>query len=195
MAKTPKTDAAAAAAADAAAADAAATAAAKGRPTPTRKEQEAARKQPLVPTDRRLAARQSRDKVAADRERARVGMANGEEKYLPLRDKGPQKRYVRDYIDARFSIGELLLPIVALVFLTWFLPPGVQDIAVYVTYSFLLIVVADAVLLGFRLTRKLGEKFGKDRVEKIRWYAFMRAIQLRPIRLPKPQVKRGEFPK
>ena len=34
---------------------------AKGRPTPTRKEQEAARKQPLVPSDRRLAARQSRD--------------------------------------------------------------------------------------------------------------------------------------
>ena len=28
----------------------------------------------------------------------------------------------------------------------------------------------------------------------LRWYAAMRALQLRPLRLPKPQVKRGQFP-
>ena len=60
----------------------------KGHATPTRKEQEAARKRPLVPSDRRLASRQSRTQMQAARERARVGMANGEEKYLPARDKG-----------------------------------------------------------------------------------------------------------
>jgi hypothetical protein len=27
-----------------------------------------------------------------------------------------------------------------------------------------------------------------------RWYAAMRALQLRLMRLPKPQVKRGNFP-
>ena len=58
----------------------------KGHATPTRKEQEAARKRPLVPSDRRLAARQSRSQVQAARDRARVGMANGEERYLPARD-------------------------------------------------------------------------------------------------------------
>ncbi|MCU1443346.1 MAG: Membrane protein, partial [Cryobacterium sp.] len=30
--------------------------------------------------------------------------------------------------------------------------------------------------------------------ERVRWYAAMRALQLRVMRLPKPQVKRGQFP-
>lgn len=166
----------------------------KAAPTPTRKEQEAARKRPLVPTDRKLAAKQSRGQMATERERARVGMMNGEEKYLPFRDKGPQKKYVRDYVDARFSVGEILLPMLALVILSYFLPLEYQQYALYAAYALILVVVGDAVLLGFRLVRKLGDKFGKDRVEKVRWYAFMRAIQMRPLRTPKPQVKRGAFP-
>ena len=54
--------------------------------------------------------------------------------------------------------------------------------------------VADVVILGFALRRKLAAKFGADKVEKVRWYAAMRALQLRPLRLPKPQVKRGQYP-
>ncbi|HWH25955.1 MAG TPA: DUF3043 domain-containing protein [Pseudolysinimonas sp.] len=166
----------------------------KGRATPRRKEQEAARKRPLVPTDRREATRQSRAQTATERDRARIGLASGEEKYLPLRDKGPQKRFVRDYVDARFSIGELLLPMVAVTFLSYLLPVGAQQYAVYGVYVVILIVIADGVVLGFTLNRKLAAKFGATKVERIRWYAFMRAIQLRPLRLPKPQVKRGHYP-
>jgi hypothetical protein len=37
----------------------------------------------------------------------------------------------------------------------------------------------------------MQEKYG-DKVEKgLRWYAAMRSIQMRGMRLPKPQVKRG----
>jgi len=167
---------------------------AKGRPTPTRKEQEAARKQPLVPSDRRLAARQSRDQVTAQRDRARVGMARGEEKYLPARDKGPQKRFARDYVDARFSIGEVLLP-VAVVTILGTLIPSVGNFIFIGIYLFLLVVVADGIWMGQRIISQLGAKYGKDKVERgIRWYSFMRAIQLRPMRLPKPQVRRGQYP-
>jgi hypothetical protein len=70
----------------------------------------------------------------------------------------------------------------------------VQLITYFVLWGFLLIAVLDAVLLGFRLRRKLADRFGADRVEKVRWYAAMRAFQLRIMRLPKPQVKRGQFP-
>lgn len=166
----------------------------KGHATPTRKEQEAARKRPLVPTDRRLAAKQSRSQVQASRERARIGMAAGEEKYLPARDKGPQKKYVRDFIDARWSLGEVLLPLLVLVIVSYFF----ESIAAYVligVWAAIIVVVSEGVIVGVILRRKLAAKFGADRVERgVRWYAFMRMIQMRVLRLPKPQVKRGEYP-
>lgn len=190
MAKTPKTE---ATPAEDAAVESAAT---KGRATPTRKEQEAARKQPLVPSDRRLAARQSREQLAIQRDRARVGQARGEEKYLQQRDKGPQKRFVRDFVDARFSLGETLMPILVIVILTYFLPVQYSSIALIAVWGVIILVVADGLYLGARIRKGLADKFGgNEKVDKgVRWYAFMRAIQLRPMRLPKPQVKRGQYP-
>ncbi len=172
------------------------TVATKGRATPSRKQQEAARRQPLVPSDRRLAARQSREQLAEQRGRARVGQARGDEKYLQARDKGPQKRFVRDFVDARFSLGEALMPILVLVILTYFLPLQYSSIALIAVWGVIILVVADGVYLGARVSKGLADKFGgKEKVEKgVRWYAFMRAIQLRPVRLPKPQVKRGQYP-
>jgi hypothetical protein len=167
----------------------------KGAPTPSRAEREAARKRPLVPSDRREAARQARAKQAAARERARVGMAMGDDKYLPARDRGPQKRYVRDYVDARFSIGEILIPFMFAIILLTFVPSAeVQAISIMVLWAFFLAAVIDVVILGFIVTRKVKAKFGEDKAERVRWYAAMRALQLRPLRLPKPQVKRGRYP-
>jgi hypothetical protein len=167
----------------------------KGRPTPTRKEREAANLRPLVSDDRKEARRQARTQMQAARERARIGMANGEEKYLPARDRGPQKRFVRDYVDARFSVGELLIPAMFIVIiLTLFPQPEVQIFGLFALWGFFLIATIDAILLGLRLRRKIAEKFGESRAEKVRWYAAMRSLQLRIMRLPKPQVKRGQHP-
>jgi hypothetical protein len=168
----------------------------KGRATPTRKEREAANLRPLVSSDRKAAGKESRASMATARDRARIGMANGEEKYLPAKDKGPQRRYVRDYLDARFSVGELMIPFLVLVIaLTFINSPIFVAIGTYALWAFLIIVVLDIVILGFTLNRKLGAKFGADKVQRgYRWYAATRAIQLRPMRLPKPQVKRGQYP-
>ena len=165
----------------------------KGHATPTRKEQEAARRRPLVPKDRRLAAQQNRAAQSTEREKARIGMAKGDERYLPIRDKGPQKRFVRDYVDARFSAGEILMPVLVLVILTYIVP----DITAYVFlgfYAIVAFVVIDCIVLGFQLNKKLAAKYGKDKVEKVRLYAAMRSVQMRFLRLPKPQVKRGQYP-
>lgn len=176
--------------------DAEAPANRKGAPTPTRREREAARRRPLVPKDRKLARQQQRAQLQANRERARIGLANGEEKYLPIRDKGPQKRYVRDFVDARWSVGEILMPMLFLVILTYFVPSTlVAQYALLAVWALLLFVVIDCIVLGAQLKRRLGEKFGASKVERgVRWYAAMRAIQLRPLRMPKPQVKRGQYP-
>jgi hypothetical protein len=169
------------------------TVAGKGHATPTRKEKEAARKRPLVSGDRAEARRTSRAQMQEQRERARVGMARGEEKYLPVRDRGPQKRYVRDYVDARFSIGEILIPVMFLVLIVSFVPQF-GEVTYLILWGFFAVAVIDVIVLGFILKRKLAAKFGADRVEKVRFYAATRALQLRMMRLPKPQVKRGKFP-
>ena len=167
----------------------------KGKPTPTRKEKEAARKRPLVSSDRAEARKIARAQVQAQRERARIGMANGEERFLPMRDRGPQKKFVRDYVDARFSVGEALIPLMfGVIILTFFPQPEVQLIGIVVLWVFFIAAALDAVVLGYILKRKLAAKFGESKVEKVRWYAAMRALQLRAMRLPKPQVKRRQYP-
>lgn len=187
MARTSKTP-------DAAAVEPEPVPATKGHATPTRKEQEAARRRPLVPKDRRLAAAQNRSSIAAEREKARLGMARGDERYLPMRDKGVQKRYVRDFVDARFSAGEILMPMLVIVILTFFLPSPADSIAMYGFWAVFFVVVIDCIFLGFQVRRRLAAKFGKEKVEKVTWYAAMRAVQMRFLRLPKPQVKRGQYP-
>lgn len=168
----------------------------KGRPTPTRKEREAANLRPLVSNDRRAAGKESRAKLAVEREKARIGMAAGEEKYLPLRDRGAQRRWIRDYVDARFSVGEVLIPVMLItIVLTVVNNEMAGIIGIGVLWLFFFIAVIDSIFLGFVVMRRLSKQFGAENVQRgTRWYAAMRALQMRIMRLPKPQVKRGQFP-
>ena len=48
---------------------------------------------------------------------------------------------------------------------------------------------------SIRVKRSAKAKFGDDKIEKgLGWYAAMRIVQMRFLRLPKPQVKRGQRP-
>jgi hypothetical protein len=104
---------------------------------------------------------------------------------------------VRDYVDARFNLGEFLIPVMFVVILLTLVPaPEIQAGVMLGLYGFVVLVIGDSLFLGMRLMKKMREKFGTDRVERgIRWYATMRALQFRRLRLPKPQVKRGDYPK
>lgn len=167
----------------------------KGRPTPTRKEREAAHQRPLVSSDRRASGKAARAKMREQREKARLGMANGDEKYLTIRDKGPQRRYIRDYVDARFSIGELLIPVMFLVIIMTMFSTAIQTIGILVLWGFFFLALVDCILVGFAVNRRLAAKFGAVKLQSgNRWYAAMRALQFRALRLPKPQVKRGQYP-
>lgn len=167
----------------------------KGRATPTRKEREALNKRPLVPGDRKEASRAAKAKMAEAREKARLGLAAGEERYLPVRDRGVQKRFVRDLVDSRFNIGEFLIPVMFVVIILTLFPAVVQVYAMLLLWAFFAIAVLDAIWLGISVKKKLAAKFGENSVERgVRWYAAMRAFQMRVLRLPKPQVKRGQRP-
>ena len=166
----------------------------KGHATPSRAEREAARKRPLVPADRKAAAKDARSKNAEARERARLGMAAGDERYLTQRDRGPQRRFVRDYVDARFTVAEFLMPIMLVVLVLTFFPvQAVQYYGVVVLWVFVGLAVIDALVMVGMMRRRLTAKFGA--LERgLTWYAVMRALQFRMIRIPKPQVKRGQYP-
>lgn len=167
----------------------------KGRPTPSRREAQAAKAQPLVGARDKAARKVQRQKEADARERARVGMMRGDERFLTPRDKGPQRRFVRDYVDARLSIGEFLIPAMVVVLLMTFLPAEWQVISLVAIWLYVGLSVIDAVLLGVTLKRKLSAKFGEQQLQPgFRWYAAMRAMQFRMLRMPKPQVKRFQYP-
>jgi hypothetical protein len=166
----------------------------KGHATPTRKEREAARKRPLVGGKTPEARAMSKEQERSMRDRARVGMAAGEEKYLPARDRGAQKRFVRDYVDARWGFAELTIPILGLFVLIGLVLPGLANYVNYGLWALIVLIVIDVVVLYFRLRTQLRAKFGESRVERMGLYHATRAIQLRPMRLPKAQVKRGQFP-
>lgn len=170
---------------------------AKNRPTPKRSEVEAARKRPLVPADRKGAAKAAREQVRSERLKSREAMMTGDERYLPPRDKGPVRRFVRDYVDARWNFGEFFL-IVAMVVVVLTLSPNstmrlVATLALWVT---VLLCLVDGFLLFRQLKKRLRAKFGEEALAGgTARYGVLRAFQMRRIRLPKPQVKRGEYPR
>ena len=172
--------------------DSPAPASGKGRPTPTRKEREAQQRRPLVANSRK----ERRERLRAERDKARDGLARGDERYLPLRDKGPQKKWVRDFVDSRLSFGEFLIPMMFAVIIATFLPSiEAQVIAIIVLWGFFAIAILDSYVLAYQVKKGLSAKYGPDNVERgVRWYAAMRGLQMRGLRLPKPQVKRGERP-
>ncbi|UVJ37820.1 DUF3043 domain-containing protein [Arthrobacter sp. CJ23] len=168
----------------------------KGTPTPKRKDQEAARKRPLVPTDRKASKEAERAAIQDQRQKMRQALDTGDEKYLPLRDKGPQKRYARDYVDARFSLGEyLMFGALLFVVISLIIPSSSEQLS-YVLIGFwvmFLAVFVDVFILSRKLRKRLLEKFGEVERGTV-WYGSMRSLQFRKLRLPKPLVKRGEFP-
>lgn len=168
----------------------------KGVPTPTRREQEAARKRPLVANDRKLARQRDRQRVAEQRAKMRTAMETGEEKYLPTRDRGPQKRLARDYVDARTGVGEWLLIIVLLfLFASFLMSEQARAMVAFSLWAVMFAVIVECWWVGRQVRRRIEEKFGVGQLEKgVRFYAAMRALQVRRLRLPKPMVNRGQYP-
>jgi len=154
-----------------------------------------------VPTDRKAAASQSRAAGKAARARQRAAMLSGDEAALPARDKGPVKRYIRDVVDARWNIGEFMLPVMLLVLLLTFLPVVLPGIASWTTllvftlvYGLVIAGALDAFLLWRRTKVKIQARFGIAPPRGSAMYAVMRTFQMRRSRLPRPQVERGSKP-
>ncbi|NHI20925.1 DUF3043 domain-containing protein [Phycicoccus endophyticus] len=169
---------------------------AKNRPTPRRRDQEAARRRPLVVTDRKAARTRDRDERRAQATQLRRALETGDEAHYPARDRGPVRRYIRDYVDARRNLGEFLLPVMLIVLALSLVPTtAVFTTSVYLTWLAVIAVVVDTVLMWRGLKRRLVARFGADALPRGSMsYAVMRVFQMRRARRPVVMVKRGEFP-
>ena len=167
----------------------------KNRPTPKRSQQEARNQRPLVGADRKAADKRAREEMRRRRDEARIGVMNGDERFMGPRDAGPQRRYVRDYVDARFSIGEMFIPIALVVLLIGMFNQAWAMAANFIVYGLILLIVLDSILLCVVMRGRLKEKFGEGSIQKgTNFYAIMRSVQIRRLRVPKPVVRRREYP-
>ena len=163
-------------------------AAKKGRPTPSRKDAESKRKvstlAPVVGKENK-----KRDKALARERRiaAREAYMRGDENALPIRDRGPVRRFVRDEVDARRSVGEFFMPIIFIVLLFSVVPnPTVNVIAIILMYTVLLYAVVDGFFLSRKLKKKIATKFPDANTKGLGMYGWLRSTQMRRLRAPKP---------
>ncbi|WP_326723648.1 MULTISPECIES: DUF3043 domain-containing protein [unclassified Streptomyces] len=168
----------------------------KGRPTPKRSEAQTQRRSVAnTPTTRKEASKRNRDERRAAMERQRQALANGDERYLPARDKGPVRKFARDFVDSRFCIAEFFLPLAVLILVLSMVRVGsLQNIALLLWLVVILLIVVDSIGIAIRLKKQLSTRFPDLPRKGAVAYALMRTLQMRRLRLPKPQVKRGERP-
>ena len=169
----------------------------------TPKKGEATRKRPVAnrrvveakPTNAKEARALARKKRQEDAAARREGMANGDDRYLMARDRGPVRAYVRDIVDARRNVGSLFLFALVLIMglsISPSLPLRLASNLVFL--AFILALAADSVLLSRRLKRLVSAKFPKhdEGYGALYRYAVMRTLNFRKMRIPKPKVKVGD---
>jgi len=177
--------------------DSSSTPAGKGRPTPKRKDAQAANKRPLVNTDRKSARKADAGKARVQRDLELKAMQTGDEKNMPARDRGPQRRFMRDAVDARWNLGEFMIPVAIVLFIVqlMFAKSLVGEIAINVLFLFIVALSFDCLLLWRSVKKRMRAKFGADvPLKGAAFYTVSRSLQIRRSRLPKPQVKHGQRP-
>jgi hypothetical protein len=164
----------------------------KGRPTPTRKEAESKRKvsslAPIVTKDQKRA---SKALARQNRIASRAAYMRGEEAALPSRDRGPARRFVRNFVDARRSPGEFFLPVIFVVLVLISIVPQAL-IVVALMYAIMLFAVIDGFIMNRKIRKALALKFPGTSTKGLGMYAWLRSTQMRKLRAPHPQVKVGD---
>ena len=167
----------------------------EGRPTPSRKEAEAARKATVrAPRGTKAGKKAAREADRLARARQREGMLAGDPRYLPARDQGPVRAYVRDFVDGRYTVAEYFIFMALVVLVLGFVPNvAIQQLVALVFFAVSALILIDTVILLLQLHRRVKKEFpNKSERRGVTLYALMRVLQYRRLRMPKPRVTRGK---
>jgi hypothetical protein len=151
-----------------------------------------------APENRREAYKQVKDRQRSERAEAAAGARSGDPRYMLARDRGPEKKLVRNIVDSRRTVGSWFIvgAVIVLLGSSKSLPTQVQ-IASNLLWALLAIsVVIDSVLITRRIKRLVGERFPKStvRLGSLYMYGVMRGLSFRWMRSPKPAVALGTKP-
>lgn len=193
----------------------------KGRPTPRRSASQRVTRGPITPPPMTRAEARARKKAlkaarkeaqknqpklsraekkrtaAETRARAaerRARMMAGEEDYLLPRDRGPVRRFARNFVDARRNLAGLFMPLALVVLMTLFMPPEIQGVITLGMLVFLIFMIVEGIIVGRMISNRIRARWpdSDDTGFSIGWYAFVRATQIRKLRVPRPQVRPGD---
>jgi hypothetical protein len=171
---------------------------AKGRPTPTRKEAEAARRgtptrggstrpssgKPGDPKAAKVAMREARRTKAAE---YRSAMNSGDIKKLPARERVPERVMARDIVDQRKNLGPLFLLVVVVAYFLGLAPStGLKQVAFYLLPLCLIGIIADSIFIGRKVTSEVHARHPNSTV-KLKGYVAQRALMPARWRQPRPQ--------
>lgn len=192
----------------------------KGHPTPKRAEQEikAGVRRPPVEApatasearrrrkelrksmskeDYKALRRRERDEAAAKRRHINERMMAGDERYLLERDKGPERQFVRDWVDSHRYIMNLFLPLTLVVIVVMIIGlrnPVFANLVSIAMMVIFVIMVIEGLVLGRKLTALVNQRFPHNPHSgfSLGLYAFTRATMIRRFRTPAPRVAVGD---
>jgi len=166
----------------------------KGRPTPKRKDAQASTKfASLAPASTKAEKTRAKEAARAARISQRAAYLRGDESALPARDRGPEKKLVRNLVDSRRSIGEYFLPVIGFVLVLSLIPIGAFAVAgILIMYSVLLFSIVDGFFLSRKIKSEVSQRFPNAATKGLGLYGWLRSTQMRRMRAPKPQNKPGD---
>jgi Protein of unknown function (DUF3043) len=165
----------------------------KGRPTPKRREAEKGRRRAVTaPANRKEAYKATRERQRSDRVHQMAALKAGDERNLPLRDRGPVRKYARDLVDSRRSVAEFFLPFALVILVLSFAPNnGWRTIGSTLWLVLVVLIIVDSVVMAMRLRRGLRKNFPDQPTRGVLPYTLMRSMQIRRFRLPPPRLRAG----
>jgi hypothetical protein len=170
----------------------------KGRPTPKRRDAEKRNRQPITAPRTRKEAyrreRQQRARQSGDPKQIRAGIARGDERYLPRRDKGPVRKLARDFVDSRRTFGEFFMYLTILIVVASMVAPLAMRIYLQ---SFglpvvLAVIIIESIYISGRVKKLARERFPDESTQGVGIYAVTRSMQIRRLRMPQARLKPGQ---
>jgi hypothetical protein len=89
-------------------------------------------------------------------------------------------------------VAEFFLPIAVLILVMSITKnTALKNLALLLWLVVIVLIVVDSIVTAFTLRRQLRTRFADKPTKGAVAYGLMRTLQMRRLRLPKPQVKRG----